>query len=120
MFSAHCKTHFSISITFILSSANAFNLAQCKILSFGKELNTNQSINQSFSQSFSQSINQSINQSFNQSINHSISQSSIDLPTHSSSLHHMIVSVCPSTVHLPVCPSIHRIYLEINKFFTCS
>ena len=39
MLSVHCKTHFNFLIIFILSSANAFNLDQSKILSFGKELN---------------------------------------------------------------------------------
>ena len=32
------KTNFNFSVTFILSSANAFNLDLTKILSFGKEL----------------------------------------------------------------------------------
>ena len=35
MFSTHRLTHFNFSITFILSSAIAFNLDQSKILSFG-------------------------------------------------------------------------------------
>ena len=38
MFSAHPNTNFNFWITFILSSANAFNLDYSKILSFGKEL----------------------------------------------------------------------------------
>ena len=37
MFSTHPKTYFSFLIAFKLSSANAFNLDQSKILSFGKE-----------------------------------------------------------------------------------
>ena len=32
------KTNFKFSVTFILSSANAFDLDKPKILSFGKEL----------------------------------------------------------------------------------
>ena len=32
------KTNFNFSVTLILSSANAFNLDQPKILSFGKEI----------------------------------------------------------------------------------
>ena len=32
------QTKFSFSITFILSSANALSLDQCKVLSFGEEL----------------------------------------------------------------------------------
>ena len=39
MFSTLPKTNFYFSVTFILSSANAFNLEQSKILSFGKGLN---------------------------------------------------------------------------------
>ena len=39
MFSTLPKTNFNFSLPFILSSANAFNLDQSKILSFGKELN---------------------------------------------------------------------------------
>ena len=38
MFSTLSKTNFSFSVTFTLSSANAVNLDQSKILSFGKEL----------------------------------------------------------------------------------
>ena len=38
MFSALLKTNFNCSVTFILSSANAFSLNHSKILSFGKEL----------------------------------------------------------------------------------
>ena len=38
MFSIHPITNFIFSVPFILSSANAFNLEQSKILSFGKEL----------------------------------------------------------------------------------
>ena len=38
MFSTLPKTNFNISTTFILSSANAFNLNRSKISSFGKEL----------------------------------------------------------------------------------
>ena len=38
MFSTLSKTNFNFSPAFILSSANAFNLDQSKILSFGKEL----------------------------------------------------------------------------------
>ena len=34
----HPKTGFNFSAKFILSSANAFNLDQSKILSFGEEL----------------------------------------------------------------------------------
>ena len=37
MFSIHTKKNFCCSVTFILSSANAFNLDQSKISSFGKE-----------------------------------------------------------------------------------
>ena len=37
MFSTLPKTNVNFSFTFILSSANAFNLDQSKILSFGKE-----------------------------------------------------------------------------------
>ena len=37
MFSTLLKTNFNFSVTFILSSANAFNLNQSKNLSFGKE-----------------------------------------------------------------------------------
>ena len=39
MFSTLPKPNLNISFTFILSSANAFNLDQSKILSFGIELN---------------------------------------------------------------------------------
>ena len=39
MFSTIVKTNFNIWVTFILASANGFNLDQSKILSFGKELN---------------------------------------------------------------------------------
>ena len=39
VFSTLPKTNFKFSDTFIVSSANAFNLNQCKILWFGKELN---------------------------------------------------------------------------------
>ena len=38
MFSTLLKTNFSFSVTYILSSANALNLDQYKILLFGKEL----------------------------------------------------------------------------------
>ena len=38
MFSTLSKRNFNFSVTFILSSANALKLDQCKILSFGKEL----------------------------------------------------------------------------------
>ena len=38
-FSSHQETNFNFSVAFILSSANAFNLDQSNILSFGKELN---------------------------------------------------------------------------------
>ena len=38
MFSTLPKTNLIFSVTFILSSANAFNLDQSTILSFGKEL----------------------------------------------------------------------------------
>ena len=38
MFSTRPKTNFSFSVTFILSSASAFNLDQSKNLSFGKWL----------------------------------------------------------------------------------
>ena len=38
MFSPLSKTNFKFSITFILSSANAFNFDQSKFFSFGKEL----------------------------------------------------------------------------------
>ena len=38
MFSTHPNKNFCFSIEFILSFANAFNLDQSKILSFGKEL----------------------------------------------------------------------------------
>ena len=38
MFPTFPKTNFNFSFTFILSSANAFNLDQSKILSFGKGL----------------------------------------------------------------------------------
>ena len=38
MFSTHPKTNFTVSVTFILSSANAFSLGQSTNLSFGKEL----------------------------------------------------------------------------------
>ena len=38
MFSTLSKINFNLSFTFILSSANAFNLDQSKILSFGKGL----------------------------------------------------------------------------------
>ena len=34
------KNNFNSSVSFILSSANAFNLDQFRILSFGKELNS--------------------------------------------------------------------------------
>ena len=37
MFSAHLKTNFSFSVTFMMSSAYAFSFDQSKILSFGKE-----------------------------------------------------------------------------------
>ena len=40
MFSTLLKTSFNFAVTFILSSANAFNLDKSKILSFGKELTT--------------------------------------------------------------------------------
>ena len=39
MFSTLHRTKFNFSVTFIVSSASAFNLDQCKILSFGKEFN---------------------------------------------------------------------------------
>ena len=39
MFSILPKPNFTFSFTFFLSSANAFNLDQSKILLFGKELN---------------------------------------------------------------------------------
>ena len=39
MFSMHPKKEFCFQVTFILLSANAFNLDKFKILSFGKELN---------------------------------------------------------------------------------
>ena len=39
MFSTLPETNFNFSVTFILLSANAFNLDQSKILLFGKELN---------------------------------------------------------------------------------
>ena len=42
MFSTLTITNFNFSVSFILSTANAFNLDQSKILSFGKELNMNQ------------------------------------------------------------------------------
>ena len=38
MFSTIPKTNFNFSVTFVLSSANAFNLDKSKILSYGKEL----------------------------------------------------------------------------------
>ena len=38
MFSTLSKPNFNFLFTFILSSANTFNLGQSKILSFGKEL----------------------------------------------------------------------------------
>ena len=38
MFSTLPKTNFGFSITFIISSASAFNLDQSKNLSFGREL----------------------------------------------------------------------------------
>ena len=38
MFSTPPKTNFYFSVIFFLSSANAFNLDQSRILSFGKEL----------------------------------------------------------------------------------
>ena len=38
MFSTHHKTNFKFSVTFILSSANAFNLDKSKIFSFGNGL----------------------------------------------------------------------------------
>ena len=38
MFSTLPKTNFSLSVTFILSSANAFDLDQSNMSSFGKEL----------------------------------------------------------------------------------
>ena len=38
MFSNHPKKSFKFSFKFILSSANAFNLWQCKFFTFGKEL----------------------------------------------------------------------------------
>ena len=38
MFPTLFKTDFNFAVTFILFSANAFNLYQSKILSFGKEL----------------------------------------------------------------------------------
>ena len=40
MFFTLPKTTFNISVTFVLLSANAFNLDQSKILMFGKELMT--------------------------------------------------------------------------------
>ena len=39
MFSTLSKTNINFSVTFILSSAKAFNLDQSEILSFGKEFN---------------------------------------------------------------------------------
>ena len=42
MFSTLQKTNFKLSITFILSSANAFNLDQFKILSFGNGVTPSQ------------------------------------------------------------------------------
>ena len=41
MFSTLPKLNFNCTVTFILSSANAFNLDQSKILSFGNELRVN-------------------------------------------------------------------------------
>ena len=38
MFSTLPKTNFDFSVTFILSSANALNFDQSKVLLFGKEL----------------------------------------------------------------------------------
>ena len=38
MFSTHPKTNFNFSVTFILPSANDFNLDQSKNLLFGKDL----------------------------------------------------------------------------------
>ena len=38
MLSTLLKPNFNVSVIFILSSANAFNLDQSKILSFGKEM----------------------------------------------------------------------------------
>ena len=40
MFSTLPNQNFNFLVTFILSSANAFNLDGSKILSYGKELNT--------------------------------------------------------------------------------
>ena len=45
MFSTHPKINFNFSVTFILSSANAFNLDQLKYLSFGKVLKNKQTTN---------------------------------------------------------------------------
>ena len=44
MFSTLRKINFKFSVTFILSSADAFNLDKPKILSFGNELNAFQFI----------------------------------------------------------------------------
>ena len=44
MFSTLHKTFFKISVTFIFSSAHAFNLDQSKILLSGNELKKNDSI----------------------------------------------------------------------------
>ena len=43
-----CRTNFRFSVTFILSSASAFNLDQSKNLSFGKELNIAEKITPAF------------------------------------------------------------------------
>ena len=40
MFSTHPKKNFCVYVTFILSSANAFNLDPSKNLLFGQELNS--------------------------------------------------------------------------------
>ena len=44
MFFSLSERKIIISATFILLSANAFNLDQCNILSFGKELNMSQKL----------------------------------------------------------------------------
>ena len=52
MFSSLSKTNFSFSVTFILSSASAFNLDQTKTLSLGKEFTAFSPFSPVFSKAF--------------------------------------------------------------------
>ena len=78
---------FQVSITFILSSVNAFNLGRSRILSFGEELN----------------IIQSINLSINQSVNHHAKCALKTKGAHGQSLFSpVLLSVIETQNHLPL------------------